>query len=144
MRWDGDTRGRGVGDAASSADGAEELVEAMRTREWVAEEPELHLLPHLRAACERLPLELEDARTAADGSYEVDLAWRGAEPGLGEVRRAVFELIGGIAETATYVRQRVPNGAGDGRVVFELVTGLIDSDMPFAPHGHAVYFSVKL
>jgi len=41
----------------------------MRANEWVAEEPETHLLPHLRRACESLPLELVDARTAPDGSH---------------------------------------------------------------------------
>jgi hypothetical protein len=56
-RWDGDVTGGGVGDAGAFADGADELVDSMRLADWVAEEPELHLLPHLRAACENLPLD---------------------------------------------------------------------------------------
>jgi hypothetical protein len=56
------------------------------------------------------------------------------------VRRAVYALVGSIAETATYVRQR-RNG---GSVAFELVTGIIGEDARFEPHGHAVRFLVAL
>jgi hypothetical protein len=60
-RWDIDERGRGVADASQFAQGAGELVDAMREPNWVAEEPEAHLLPHLRRACEAAdaPLVLE-------------------------------------------------------------------------------------
>jgi hypothetical protein len=142
VRWDSDTRGRGVGDAVPFAQGAAELVDAMRSSDWVAEEPEVHLLPHLEAACEGLPLELKATRTRDDGGFEVDVVWRGADWRIGEVRRVVYALIGSIAETATYVRQRRPDGS-DGRVVFELVTGLIDAGSPFDPHGHTVRFAVE-
>jgi hypothetical protein len=46
-RWDDDERGEGVADAGAFAQGAEELVDAMRRPNWVAEQPEVHLLPHL-------------------------------------------------------------------------------------------------
>ena len=68
-RWDGDERGRGVADGGAFAAGAEELLEAMGTPDWVAEEPEAHLLPHLRRSVASLPLELVDARTSDDGSF---------------------------------------------------------------------------
>jgi hypothetical protein len=140
VRWDGDTRGIGVGDAAGFADGAAELVESMRVPDWVAEEPEAHLLPLLRAACEDLPLELTETRVLDDGRFEVDLRSTGENGGVGATRQVVYALIGSIAETATYVRQR----REDGSVTFELVTGLIGADAQFTPHGHAVRLRVKL
>ncbi len=141
MRWESDTRGRGVGEAEAFAGGAGELVAAMRTTDWVAEEPEAHLLPHLRAACDGLPLELEATRVLDDATFEVDLRWTGDEAGVGEVRRVVYALIGYVAEAATYVRQ---HSNGDGTLEFDLVTGLIGEGMPFAPHGHTVRFRIDL
>jgi hypothetical protein len=41
-RWDGDTRGRGIGDAAQLVPGAGELFEAFGQPDWVAEDPQLH------------------------------------------------------------------------------------------------------
>jgi hypothetical protein len=140
MRWDGDERGRGIGDAAAFAGGARELADAMRATDWVAEAPELHLLPHLITASDGLPLELGATRTLDDGTFEVELSWTGGDVGVGEVRRTVFALIGSVAETASYVRQLRENG----RVTFELVTGLIGDDARFVPHGHAVRFRVGL
>ena len=140
MRWDGDTRSRGVADAAAFAEGAAELVESMRLPDWVAEEPEAHLLPHLRAACDGLPLELMETRVLDDGAFEVELNYTGENGGIGATRQAVYELIGSIAETATYVRQR----RDEGSVAFELVTGIIGEDAHFEPHGHTVRFLVAL
>jgi hypothetical protein len=140
MRWDGDTRGRGVADATPFVDGAAELVDSMRTPDWVAEEPEAHLLPHLRQAAEGLPLAFDATRTLDDGTFEVELTWTGEEVGIGEIRRAVYALVGSVAETATYVRQR---RNGDS-ATFELVTGIIGEDARFEPHGHAVRFRVTL
>ena len=140
MRWDGDTRGRGVADATPFVDGAVELVDSMRTPNWVAEEPESHLLPHLREAAEGLPLALVATRTLVDGTFEIELMWTGEEAGIGEIRRAVYALIGSVAETATYVRQR----RDDGAATFELVTGIIGEDAHFEPHGHAVRLRIEL
>jgi hypothetical protein len=135
-RWDGDERGEGVADAVSFAPGAEALVEAMRTRNWVAEEPELHLLPHLEQCCESLPFELIGAQVSEDGTFDVDLRWTGETNGIGHVRAAIFALVGSFAEVATYVRQR----RGDS-TVFEVVTGSPEAES-FAPHGHAVRLHV--
>ena len=139
LRWDGDERGEGVADAASFAAGAVELVEAMRLANWVAEQPELHLQPHLERACRSLPLRLEAARSAADGTLEVDLRWTGEAAGVGAVRAAVFSLVGSFAELATYVRQRELEATGDGdrTLLFEIVTGIL-GDGRFEPHGHTV------
>jgi hypothetical protein len=50
-RWDWDDRGDGVADATALAPGVYELAAAVTIAKWVAEEPEVHLLPHIRDAC---------------------------------------------------------------------------------------------
>jgi hypothetical protein len=135
-RWDGDERGEGIADARSFAPGAEVLVEAMRTGNWVAEQPELHLLPHLQRCCESLPFELTGAGVSEDGSFDVDLRWLGEANAIGQIRAAIFTLVGSFAEVATYVRQRRGDSA-----VFEVVTGSPEAES-FAPHGHAVRLNV--
>jgi hypothetical protein len=50
-RWDGDERGDSVADAANFLDGTAGLIAAVRRPNRVAEQPELHLLPHLEQAC---------------------------------------------------------------------------------------------
>jgi hypothetical protein len=139
MRWDDDERGEGVADASGFAGGADELIAAMRRPNWVAEQPEIHLLPHLERACESLPLRIVDARTSDDGSYDVQLEWTRGEAGVGAVRAAIFTLLGAIAEPATYVRQRRTDA--DETLTFEVVTGIVD-EAPFTPHGHTLRFRV--
>ena len=136
MRWEGDERGRGTADARTLAAGARELVAAMEAEAWVAEEPEAHLLPHLEGAVAESPFELLGSRTEDDGTFAVDLRWRG-NGSIGSVRQALFTLVGSFAESATYVRQRRD---GD-TVAFEVATGMLD-DGTFAPHGHTVRFDV--
>ncbi|MGZ4333559.1 MAG: hypothetical protein ACXVRJ_04735 [Gaiellaceae bacterium] len=143
-RWDGDERGDGIADAGPFVDGVVELIEAMRRPNWVSEEPELHLLPHLRHACQSLPLRIVAAQAATDGSYEVRLEWIGSEPGIGVVREAVFSLIGSVSELSSYVRQRSskPTAASSGTLLFDVVTGMVDGETRFAPHGHTLRISV--
>ena len=142
FRWDGDERGEGVGDATAFADGTVELVDAMRHPSWVAEEPEVHLFPHVEQACRGLPFEIEDACLAADRSFDLRLRWTEEERGVGQIRAAVFALVGSFAESATYVRQRrTPTADNDEALLFEVVTGSLD-DGAFAPHGHTVRISV--
>jgi hypothetical protein len=142
-RWDGDERGDGVADATRFSDGAAELIAAMQRPNWVAEEPEVHLLPHLEQACKPLPLQILAARTMDDGSYEVQLRWTGDEPGVGVIRASIFSLLGGIAEPCSYIRQRrteAREGSG-GSLTFDVVTGIVD-EAPFKPHGHTLRLSV--
>jgi hypothetical protein len=141
-RWDGDERGDGVADATPFMDGAAELIAAMSRPNWVAEQPELHLLPHLEHACESLPLRILDARTADDGAYEVRLRWTGDDPGVGLIRAAIFGLLGGIAEPVSYIRQRRTGSSEDSEMLtFEVVTGIVD-ETPCKPHGHTLRLSV--
>jgi hypothetical protein len=145
-RWDGDDRGRGIGDAAQLVPGASEMVTAFRETAWVAEQPEIHLRPHVETWCQRdQRLALSDGYTDDRHAYILDLEWRGAPAGVGEARAAVFGLIGSFAESATYVRQRRAAGGADGspeRLQFEVGTGELAPDARFAPHGHVVVINV--
>lgn len=143
-RWDGDNRGRGVDTAAQLLPGVGELVAAFSEPHWVAEEPEFHLLPHVEEWCRRNKrLEIRSAYVDSQGGYAIDLEWRGASMSVGEVRAAVFALIGSFAESATYVRQRrVPRDGAQGSLQFEVGTGELAPDAAFDPHGHVVMISV--
>jgi hypothetical protein len=143
-RWDGDDRGHGIGNAAALIAGASELLEAFGESAWVAEQPELHLRPHVEAWCQGdRRLGLIDARAGETDAYILELEWRGAPGSVGQARAAVFSLIGSFAETATYVRQRrVLDGGDHARLRFEVGTGEVASDSRFAPHGHVVVIDV--
>jgi hypothetical protein len=145
-RWDGDERGHGVGDATRLVPGAGDLVAAFGEPAWVAEEPEIHLRPHLEAWCERdQRLALHDAYVDERHAYVVELEWRAAPAGIGEARATVFSLIGSFAESATYVRQRRVASDGDGsppRLQFEVGTGELAPDARFEPHGHVVVINL--
>jgi hypothetical protein len=145
-RWDGDDRGQGIGDAAQLVSGASELVAAFREPAWVAEQPELHLLPHIEAWCERDGrLALTSAHTNDADAYVLDVEWRDATGSVGAARAAVFSLIGSFAESATYVRQRRVAVDGDGsamKLQFEVGTGELAPDARFEPHGHVVLINV--
>jgi hypothetical protein len=64
-RWDIDERGRGVADATRLIPDAETLVGFMAEEDWVTEEPDAHLLPHVRRVAARFPL--EETRAEIDG-----------------------------------------------------------------------------
>lgn len=139
-RWDTDERGRGVGDAAHLAGETRKLLDAMSAPGWVAEDPEVHLLPHVERFCGRpdSPLALESHETRADATFAVTLRWRG-EPGpWREPRAAVFALLGEIAELAVVAREH-----HDGTdLVLNVVTGMLAGDTAFAPHGHTLRLTV--
>jgi len=144
LRWDGDERGEGVADAIPFTVGAVELIDAMRLPKWVAEEPELHLLPHIERACKTLPFEIDGAGVAPDGAFDVRLRWTGQEQAVGRARAAVFALVGSFSEVSTYVRQRRIAAGDEGEtLLFEVVTGIL-GDGGFSPHGHTVRISVPL
>jgi hypothetical protein len=153
-RWEGDDRGRGIADAAQLVPGASELVAAFAEPDWVAEQPELHLRPHVEEWCRRDGrLALTAASADEANAFVLECEWRGQPAGVGQVRAAVFSLIGSFAETATYVRQRPvdtdgdPDGDRDGdgsaiRLRFEIGTGELAPDTRFLPHGHVVVVDV--
>ena len=134
-RWDTDERGRGVADARQFADAARDLVAAMEAADWVAEEPEGHLLPHIRRICEESPLSLAEASVAEDGVLVVELHWQGGDESHWP---EVWRVIGSFAESASYLHQRSENGTD----VFDVVTGMLADETVFAPHGHTVRLRV--
>ena len=131
-RWDGDERGHGISDASKAIGQLDELRRLANSPDWVAESPELHLVPHLVEACRRpdAAFTLGSSTVDADGGLLVELNPRNASAGVGEIRAAAVALIGQVAETVTYIRQyRDP-------LRFEVVTGIAPDDGPFATHGH--------
>ncbi len=136
-RWDGDERRHGVASGESHLQHVRRLVDALELPDWVAEEPELHLLPHLEPAALGLRFGLGGA--ASDGAtYELRLTWLG-EQGRGPLRRAAHALIGSVAEESTHVAEW---GDGD-TVVFEVATGKVTEDGHFARHGHLLRLRIQ-
>ncbi len=131
-RWDIDERGSGVADAAAFAPALEHLLTLCRTAEWVTEDPEHHLLPHLTGAGID-GLTVAGWRITDDGVLELDLD---PTPGLDfrELRRRVWALLGSVAEPTTAVLERTE----DGRLVFDVVTGVPVGSGEFSTHGHTL------
>ena len=137
-RWDTDDRLTGVADASAFATGIEELAALARRPRWVAEEPELHLAPHLRRASVD-GLHIGEIRTVQDGVLAVTAECdQGAS--RGELRRLAWALLGTIAEPAASVRER----HDDDAAIYEVVTGIPDDAGPFASHGHTVRLTLTL
>ncbi len=134
-RWDTDTRGKGIASARSLAGPVLDLLLAAGDPDWVAEDPDTHLLPHLRRDCEddRSPVHFRDAHFV-DGTYIVELEWLSSSVTAREIRAVAYRLIGSIAESSTNVVERV-----DGwEVLYDVVTGMVAGQTRWAPHGHAV------
>jgi hypothetical protein len=135
-RWDIDERGEGVADAKRLVPDAQQLLAFMTEELWVTEEPDAHLLPHVRRLAQELPVEVVEATIDAEGVLVVELRWT-EEWDRGAATTAAFALLGSFAEEMTYVRK---DETAD-EVVLETVTGVV-GDGRFAPHGHTVRLSV--
>jgi len=122
-RWDDDERGRGVADGSAFVPGVRQLADALGEENWIAEDPELHLLPHIERACAAAGLEVL-GHEHDDAVFVVRIA------GGREACEAVYSVIGAFAESATSIRQR--------GLTFEVATGLLDEDTHFKSHGHLV------
>lgn len=82
-----------------------QLLEALAAPGWVAEEPDVHLLPHLRQACAApgspwtfIGAELQEA------VYVATLGWSRLQPGLHRLRADAVALIGTVAEGSIWAR----------------------------------------
>ncbi len=138
-RWDGDERGRGIASGEAFSGHLAELAGAMTDARWVAEEPEAHLLPHLRAASDAPGFPLTIDATRLDGEiFVVDLSPTDGDLSVGEVRHAAVMLAAAIAEESTHIRQR----RGPDVLEFDITTGST-GDGRFAPHGHLVRLRVR-
>jgi hypothetical protein len=138
-RWDADERGRGIASGEAFVEQLTELTDLMGDPGWVAEEPDAHLLPHLKAACDEpgSPLRLDGARSAGE-IFVVDLSTREPDLSTGRLRSAAITLAASFAEESTNIRQR-----RDGDVLeFDIATGTSPDDARFAPHGHLVRLRV--
>lgn len=132
-RWDIDERGRGVASAEAYLDHADALRAAMAEPDWVSENPDHHLLPHVRRFCEGSDALRLDDWSIEDGVLVLDLSSERSGRGRHE---AVHALIGTFAEQATLVRQLRHDRE------YVIVTGVLEGDSPFAPHGHTVLVRV--
>ena len=137
-RWDGDDRGQGIGDASVLAEGVGELASLATTPRWVAEAPELHLLPRIQEACAAPEsfFILLGHEIGPDGALLIDLRQREPSVGVGMIRAAIYALLGQVAESATYIRQR------QDPLRFEVLTGTPGSDARFATHGHTLILRI--
>src|SRR5436190_13063298 len=61
-RWETDARGHGIASGEAFAGNVRDLAAMMADPDWVAEDPEAHLLPHLQAACAAPSSDLRLAR----------------------------------------------------------------------------------
>jgi hypothetical protein len=136
-RWEGDERGRGVASAEAVVEELDRLRSAMMLSDWVAEAPDVHLLPHLERMCEEHRWRILRA-DAADGVLEVDVTT--AAQSRGQLRAAAFVLIGSFAEASTHVVATSPD---DSSVEVTVTTGMLEGDGAFAPHGHVVRLSLR-
>jgi hypothetical protein len=134
-RWDGDERGTGIADGGWIGDDLSELVAALAEPNWVAEEPDHHLLPHLQGACEASgsPWTLRHIEVA-HAVYVVSLDWTPASASMRQLRADTYALIGTVAESVSYIHQRVDTET----VHYDVVTGMLATDTPFRPHGHLI------
>lgn len=138
-RWDTDDRGRGIADGSWIAPAVRELLDGLATPAWVAEDPDNHLLPHLRRACEDADSPWTLGRTELrDGVYLVALEWSRPGSRLGRLRADFFALLGTIVESTTFVRQRPAEDA----IEYDVTTGMLDGDSAFAGHGHLLRFEI--
>ena len=137
-RWDTDERGHGVASAAASVADLDRLRAAMLEPEWVAEEPDLHLLPHIRRLCEERGWSLARA-DVVDDVLDVDVVVSAAA--VRSPTEAAFTILGTFAEASTHV---VVQRADAGESVELLATtGMLEGDGAFAPHGHTVRIAVR-
>jgi hypothetical protein len=106
--------------------------------DWVAEEPELHLLSHVGGVCTERGYQLERAGVGEGCVLEIEVTVPGGR--RREVREASFAILGSFAESSTHVVERALDEGGS---LLEITTGVLEGDSRFAPHGHVVRLSVR-
>jgi hypothetical protein len=136
-RWDTDQRLRGVADASAIAPYVDELRDLVTTPDWIAEDPEAHLLPHIERFTAQEPRVRLVATRVSSGAFELDLEV-GRDLSRGAIRELAYRVVAAIAEGVTLVRQ-----VGDaGDPTFEAVTGM-PPGTAFATHGHTLRIRIR-
>jgi hypothetical protein len=90
-RWDEDERGIGIARGDAFAPGVERLLGTMRTDGWVAEQPEAHLLPHIRRWCEENGRFRVLGERSEDAVSIVELEWTASDTPVRELPADLFE-----------------------------------------------------
>jgi hypothetical protein len=129
-----------VASAADAVPDLDRLRAAMLEPDWVAEDPDAHLLPHVRRLCAERGWDLARA-DVSDGVLELDVSVPAAS--VASPREAAFALLGTFAEASTHVVERVGD-VGKEVEVF-VTTGMVEGDQglgSLAPHGHTVRIRV--
>jgi hypothetical protein len=104
--------------------------------DWVTEEPDLHLLPHIRRASADRGWTVQRAEVV-DAVLEVDVV----APDARSPTEAAFLLLGTFAESSTHI---VSTTRDVGReIAVTVTTGVLEGDSVFAPHGHVVRIRVS-
>jgi hypothetical protein len=132
-RWDGDERGRGVASASGELGAVDRLRAAMNAVDWIAEDPEKHLLSGLSDACREHGWTLVRSETR-DAVLEVEVAAPASSRRA--LRTVAFALIGSFAELSTHVVEEPHTDRAVMRLV--VTTGILEGDSRFAPHGHVI------
>jgi hypothetical protein len=103
-RWDTDARRRGIGDGEWIVPAVQRLLAALASSGWVAGEPDIHLLPHLRQACDApgSPWTLKGAELQ-ETVCVVTVEWFRPQPRLRQLRADAVALIGTVVEGSTFV-----------------------------------------
>ena len=137
-RWDTDERGHGVANGESLLPDLDALHSAMAGPDWIAEDPKIYLGEHFRRACNRDGAPMRLTRVATEDAVLVlnlEAPHSVAKPAI---RAEVLTILGSFVEASTFIRE----SARDGAMVFDVATGMLDGDGPYAGHGHLVRFVV--
>jgi hypothetical protein len=141
-----DETGTGVADASTTSPRISALAEHASRANWVTEEPDLHLWPHLESAIEAdgSPWTEAEYTIDADGVLLVSLARRSdrGERAPARLRADVLALIGTVVEGATYVE--IPQERPGADLVVDVVTGVLDDQTTFQSHGHTLRLVIEV
>ena len=112
-RWDGDETGRGIAGAGHLSGPVDALRATMDQPEWVSDAGELVVTVEVAHVAEDRP--------------------------KADVRSVAYRLLGTFAEPSTFVEERPVEGGAE----FVVVTGLLEGQTRFLPHGHTVRLVIR-
>ena len=143
-RWDIDERGEGVAEASADAGRIDALRAHAERKGWVAEEPDLHLWPHIERAVAMNGSPWTGAHWSTDpgGRLVIELRHTRVEGDRlrADLRADVLRLLGYVIESSTYIE--IDERTADDVLVVDVVTGDLDDQTLFRSHGHTIRFLV--